>query len=123
MEDILKVEAELSRVREEIEQMEGRRKFLENQTSYSTISVEWHEPYPLGVSNGQGFWGKISDGFRNGIDGFGNVLSGVIAFVIGGLPLFVFVFIVIWLALKIIKKRRLKNVNAAEVPLKDELDL
>ena len=39
VEDILKVEAELRRLTEEIERMEGRRKFLADQVAMSTLSV------------------------------------------------------------------------------------
>src|SRR5690606_36050464 len=41
--DLLAVEKELSRVRGEIEQMEGRLKFLTNRTAYSTVTIDAHE--------------------------------------------------------------------------------
>jgi hypothetical protein len=43
LEDILKIEQELSRVRSEIEQQEGRLRLLANLTSLSTITVEIQE--------------------------------------------------------------------------------
>ena len=39
LEDILKVEHELTRVRGEIEQMQGRLRFLANQTEMSTVTI------------------------------------------------------------------------------------
>ena len=43
LEDILRVESELTRVREQIEQMDGRLRYLKNRVSFSTISVTIQE--------------------------------------------------------------------------------
>jgi hypothetical protein len=43
LEDILKVEQELSRYREQIERLEGRLRFLENRVAFSTITVQLTE--------------------------------------------------------------------------------
>jgi hypothetical protein len=45
--DVLTVERELARVREEIERYEGRLRFLRTRASISTLSVAIHEPYPI----------------------------------------------------------------------------
>lgn len=45
--DVLSVERELARVREEIERYEGRMRYLRTQASVSTLSVSIHEPYPI----------------------------------------------------------------------------
>ena len=41
--DVLSIERELSRVREEVERMEGRIRFLNDQTSYATITINCRE--------------------------------------------------------------------------------
>ncbi|MBM3290563.1 MAG: DUF4349 domain-containing protein [Candidatus Hydrogenedentes bacterium] len=43
LEDILRVESELTRVREEIERLDGRLRFLKDRVSFSTISVTIQE--------------------------------------------------------------------------------
>lgn len=54
LEDVLAVERELARVREEIERYEGRLKFLRTRAAVSTLSVTVHEPAPiLGRSPGE----------------------------------------------------------------------
>ncbi|MDO8501850.1 MAG: DUF4349 domain-containing protein [Gemmatimonadaceae bacterium] len=54
LEDVLAVERELARVREEIERYEGRLRFLRTRAAVSTLSVTVHEPVPiLGQSPGQ----------------------------------------------------------------------
>jgi len=47
LEDVLAVERELARVREEIERYEGRIRFLRTRVAVSTLSVTVHEPAPL----------------------------------------------------------------------------
>jgi hypothetical protein len=54
LQDVLDVERELARVREEIERNEGRMRYLKTRASMSTLSVTLHEPYPiLGRTPGQ----------------------------------------------------------------------
>src|SRR5207253_8976349 len=60
LDDVLHVERELARVREEIERYEGRLRFLRSRVSLSTLTVTLHEPYPtLGPGNN-----PIVDAFR-----------------------------------------------------------
>ena len=47
LDDVLKVERELARVREEIERYEGRIRFLSSRVALSTIAVTVHEKAPL----------------------------------------------------------------------------
>ena len=55
VEDILKIEKELERVRTEIERLEGRLNYLDDRINLSSISVEFQEIKPLGSGN----WGMI----------------------------------------------------------------
>ena len=45
--DVLAVERELARVREDIERYEGRLRYLRAHAATSTLSVEVHQPYPV----------------------------------------------------------------------------
>lgn len=47
LEDVLQVERELARVREEIERYEGRIRYLRTRTAISTLSVTAHERAPI----------------------------------------------------------------------------
>jgi len=47
LKDVLDVERELARVREEIERYEGRLRYLRTHAEMSTLSVTVHEPVPL----------------------------------------------------------------------------
>jgi len=47
LEDVLAVERELARVREEIERYEGRMRFLRTRSAMSKLTVTIHEPLPI----------------------------------------------------------------------------
>lgn len=67
LEDVLAVERELARVREEIERYEGRIRFLKTRAAVSTLSVTVHEPAPLlGQTPGDNpILGAIKQAWRN----------------------------------------------------------
>lgn len=46
--DVLTVEGELARVREQVERYEGRLRYLKDRTATSRITVSVHEPLPIG---------------------------------------------------------------------------
>ncbi|HEY7682897.1 MAG TPA: DUF4349 domain-containing protein [Gemmatimonadales bacterium] len=60
--DVLQIERELARVREEIERMEGRLRYLKAHAATSSLTVTLHEKSPLVGEPGSG--GIISDAFR-----------------------------------------------------------
>jgi hypothetical protein len=47
LKDVLDVERELARVREEIERQEGRLRYLRSRTALSTLNIAIHEPVPI----------------------------------------------------------------------------
>jgi hypothetical protein len=47
LQDVLSVERELARVREEIERIDGRLRYLQTRASMSTLTVTLHEPFPI----------------------------------------------------------------------------
>jgi len=67
LEDVLSVERELARVREEIERYDGRLRYLRTRVATSTLSVTVHERAPLvGVSPGENVIGEaFKDAWRN----------------------------------------------------------
>jgi Domain of unknown function (DUF4349) len=76
LQDVLSVERELARVREEIERMEGRLRFLKTSAQLSTLSVSLHEPVPIVATHGPG---PIVEAFRAAWRNFVGVLAGAIA--------------------------------------------
>jgi hypothetical protein len=77
LQDVLSVERELARVREEIERMEGRLRFLKTRAQLSTLSVNLYEPPPLVAS--QPGRSVIGEAFKTAWRNFVGVVAGVIA--------------------------------------------
>jgi hypothetical protein len=76
LQDVLSVERELARVREEIERMEGRLRYLKTSAQLSTLSVSLHEPVPIVATHGPG---PIVEAFRAAWRNFVSVFAGAIA--------------------------------------------
>jgi Domain of unknown function (DUF4349) len=76
LQDVLSVERELARVREEIERIEGRLRYLKTSAQLSTLSVSLHEPMPIVATQGRG---PIAEAFREAWRNFVGVLAGAIA--------------------------------------------
>jgi hypothetical protein len=75
--DVLEIERELARVREEIERMEGRLRYLKAHASISTLSITVHEKAPL--VGDQGSLGVIRAAFRQAWRNFVNFTATAIA--------------------------------------------
>lgn len=78
LEDVLAVERELARVREEIERYTGRLRYLRTRVAISTLTVTVHEPEPLiGGSGGDNvIFGAFKSAWRN----FVQFVAGFIAY-------------------------------------------
>jgi len=76
LQDVLTVERELARVREEIERMEGRMRFLKTRADLSTLSVNLYEPAPILASPGHN---AIAEAFKTAWRNFVGLLAGAIA--------------------------------------------
>ena len=76
LQDVLSVERELARVREEIERIEGRLRYLQTSARLSTLSVSLHEPIPIVAPQGRG---PLAEAFRSAWRNFVGVLAASIA--------------------------------------------
>jgi hypothetical protein len=76
--DVLQVERELARVREEIERYEGRLRYLKSHVALSSLSISIHEPFPVVGEQGSG--SVLVESFRNAWRNFVQFVAGFIAF-------------------------------------------
>ena len=77
LDEVLRVERELARVREEIERYEGRLRFLTTRVATSTLTVTVHEPAPiLGNNPGEN---PIAAALRRAWRNFVALVAGAIA--------------------------------------------
>jgi Domain of unknown function (DUF4349) len=75
--DVLAVERELARVREEIERYEGRLRFLRTRAAMSTLSVTVHEEFPVVSARGES--GVLGDAFKQAWRNFVAFIAGIIS--------------------------------------------
>jgi len=106
VEDALQVQRELANVRTEIEKLEGRRRFLENQASLSTINVTLQTPTQI-VVNAAGFWFSLKSAFSDGFD----VALAIILFLIRAIIALLPILVLIVLPLALIAKFAVKRVR------------
>ena len=76
LQDVLTVEGELARVREEIERYEGRLRYLRSRTAMSTLSITIHEPLPVVGDPGSNI---LARAFERAWRNFMELLAGLIA--------------------------------------------
>jgi hypothetical protein len=68
VEDLLEVERELARVRSQIEQLEGRQRVLETQTSYGTLHVVIRSPEQPRVASIVGIGSRLCNAASEGLE-------------------------------------------------------
>jgi hypothetical protein len=84
--DILAVEREISRVREEIERMEGRLRFLTNQTDLTTITLTVTEAHGYVPESAPTFRNQIGRTFGGSVTLMADFFKGAFLLIIGLLP-------------------------------------
>jgi hypothetical protein len=77
LQDVLNVERELARVRQEIERYEGRLRYLKSRSALSTLTVSLHEPLPITGNPSAG--DVVAEAFRRAWRNLLAVVSGGIA--------------------------------------------
>ena len=101
--EILDIERELSKIREDIEAKQGRLNYLQNRVKLSTVDIEFYtltSSAPVATSYGTKMWNAIKGG-----------VEGISIFILGLLyiwPLLIFIIISIFLLKRWLKKRNNK---------------
>jgi len=117
--DAMEVQTQLAEVRTEIERLEGRRRFLENQSALSTINVTLHTPTPVVAAATRGFVYDLKAAFGDGMDMGAGIFLGIIQFVIVMIPVTLFIVVPAWLVFKWLRKRIPWPAKAAAVSAAD----
>lgn len=109
VQDMLAVEAELNRIRQEIESLDAQVKYLERQAAMATVTIELIEEQATVRPEGDdwGFKDAITSGFR----GAANVLTFAIAFIIATAPLWILGLVVFFVVRAIVKHHRAKRAG------------
>ena len=124
LEDILAVERELSRVRGEIEQAQGRLRYLVNLSSLSTVTITASEIHDYKPPVRPTFAGRIQQAFDRSIESLVEFVQGLILFVVTVAPwipiVLLFAVPTLWL-LRSMRRRlnwaiRLEPIRSEYVP-------
>ena len=115
--DAIVVRRELAGVRAEIEKVEGRRRFLENQSSLSTINVTIQPPAPLIASTPEGFFTGVSRAFGSGVDFASATLLVLIQLAVSLLPVALLVVLPVALTVRHLRRRNRTRQPLDETPL------
>ncbi len=114
VEDALKVQTELAEVRGEIEKIEGRKRFLENQASLSTVKIRLQTPMAFSA-NSDGFFYRLKESVGNGFDAAMNFVLGFVAVLIAILPFLILVVLPVFLIARYFWKKQRKQKSANEI--------
>jgi hypothetical protein len=123
--DALEVQRQIADVRTEIEKLEGRKRFLENRASLSTITVNLQSPTAIAV-NTSGFGRNIREAVVDSVDVASAIVLFLIRFVIVMIPIFILILLPGWflarLALRRTRKMRLARERGSASPSDSPLD-
>jgi len=114
VDDALSVQRELAEVRTEIEKLEGRRRFLENQSSLSTINVTLQPPTQ--IVNATGFWYSVKTAFSDGVEVALAMVLFLIRAVIALLPVAIIFGLPLTLIARFVLRRWRRNRVRPEAP-------
>ena len=114
VDDALSVQSQLADVRVEIEKIEGRKRFLENQAALSTIKIRIQTAKVFAASS-EGFGDGVAESFGRGFDIALNFILGLVTFVIGALPFALFVGVPGYFLARSIMRRRNRPMSVSEI--------
>jgi len=111
--DALEVQRQIAAVRTEIEKLEGRRRFLENRASLSTITVDLKSPIMIAV-NTSSFGRSLRESVSDSVDVASAIVLGLTRFFIVMIPIVVLIILPIGLIGSVFV-RRVRRTRLAQV--------
>lgn len=108
-EDLLKISGDLAKVQEEIEIIVGKMKFLENQTSFSTIEMTLYENkivVPSIENDDLNTWEKIKKQFVTSINVLLSIGSSILVLLVGNLPVLIILGVLVFISYAFFKRRK-----------------
>jgi uncharacterized protein DUF4349 len=111
--DALEVQRQIAAVRTEIEKLEGRKRFLENRASLSTISVDLKSPIMIAV-NTSSFGRSLRESVSDSVDVASSIVLGLTRFFIVMIPIVVLIILPIGLIGSVFV-RRIRRTRLAQV--------
>jgi uncharacterized protein DUF4349 len=116
--DALEVQRQIAEVRTDIEKLEGRKRFLENRSSLSTINVNIQTPKPVIAVTETGFRQSLREAVSDSISLASDMVLFFARFLIMMVPVTVFVFLPSALIIRYLIRRakRMRLAHALAAP-------
>lgn len=116
--DALEVQRQIAEVRTDIEQLEGRKRFMENRSSLSTININIRVPKPVITVTQTGFRHSLREAVSDSIGLASDLVLFFARFVIMMVPVFLFVLLPSGLAIRYLLQRakRMRLAQALAAP-------
>ncbi|HSS20645.1 MAG TPA: DUF4349 domain-containing protein [Pyrinomonadaceae bacterium] len=111
VEDALEVQSQIADVRGEIEKLEGRKRFLENRASLSTITISVTSPGAI-VVNPSGFGRSVREAVSESVDFAVSIVLFLIRFVMMMIPFGLLVLLPLYLIGRFVYRRTWKAKTA-----------
>ncbi|MGI9034849.1 MAG: DUF4349 domain-containing protein [Pyrinomonadaceae bacterium] len=112
--DALDVQSKIADVRGEIEKIEGRKRFLENQSAFSTLKIRLQTPAAFSASS-SGFFYQIKQALASGFNAALSFMLVLITLVVALLPFLIFIALPIYLVIRYFVKKTRKQKSANEI--------
>lgn len=109
LEDIVKLEHEISDVEYQINKYESQLKVLDNKVDYATINLSIKEVTNIEPVEGDGYWKNLGKEFMSSLSGFGEFFTGLFYGIIVSSPYLLFFAVIIFILIKLIKRRIRKS--------------
>jgi hypothetical protein len=119
VEDAIYVQGQLAEVRGEIEKIEGRKRFLENQSSLSTIKIRLQTPTAI-ANNSAGISSRMMQSVETGFNFSLNFMLGLATFLVAVLPFAIFIGLPVLIVFRYFWKRNDRPLSVHEIA-EDEL--
>ena len=107
VQDMLYIEQELERVDGNVNRIKGRMQYLETMVAESTINLTIYSETPSKFVD----WRRIGDGFVTAGQVLVYVFFGILQVLVVLIPLGIVVLLIVWLIIKMIRKRKEKKAQ------------
>jgi hypothetical protein len=114
--DALEVQRQIADVRTEIEKLEGRKRFLENRSSLSTITVNLKSPTTIVVTP-TGFGRDVKEAAKESVEIARGIILFLIRLVIVMIPIFLFILLPLGLVVRYLMRRVRRSRPAGALPV------
>ena len=97
--EMLEIEGEVAKIREEIESKQGRLKYLQNKVSLSTINMSFYETVAFEKAQSQTYFSRVIKALKGGFTGIGEFIIGILylwPFIMLGVIFFIFIKRKVW---------------------------